>query len=84
MASRRLTLERLIGLYVDGPAAIVGIGPPRIRPGARAELNLIDPAAAWIVEPDALLSRSRNCPFKGRRLQSRIVGVLAGRSLRRF
>ena len=84
VASGRLSLERLIALYVDGPAGIVGLEAPRIEPGARAEINLVDLDEAWIVDPAALKSRSRNCPFKGRRLESRIVGLVAGRSLRRL
>jgi len=84
VASGRLSLERLVALYVDGPAAIVGLEPPRIAPGSRAELNLIDREATWRVDPGDLRSRSRNCPFKGRRLQGRVVGLVAGRCLRRF
>ncbi len=84
VASGRLPLERLIALYVDGPAAIVGLEAPRVAIGSRAELNLIDPEAAWTVDPGRLRSRSRNCPFKGRRLKSRVVGLVAGRSMRRF
>ena len=84
VASGRLSLERLVALHVDGPAAIVGLEAPRIAAGSRAELNLIDPEAAWRVDPGDLRSRSRNCPFKGRRLRGRIVGLVAGRCLRRF
>ncbi|MHC4959489.1 MAG: dihydroorotase [Planctomycetota bacterium] len=81
--SGRIPLERLVALYVDGPAEIAGIAAPRIEPGARAEINLVDLEATWVVDPAALRSLSRNCPFKGRRLTSRIAGVVAGRSLRR-
>lgn len=80
----RIGLERLIALYVDGPAEIAGIEAPAIVRGRRAELNLINLEAAWVVDPEALLSRSRNCPFRGRRLRSRIVGLVAGRALDRW
>ena len=82
--SGRIGLERLLELYIDGPAAIAGIEAPGLVPGRRAEMNLIDLNAAWVVDPEALLSRSRNCPFKGRRLQSRIVGLVAGRAMARW
>jgi dihydroorotase len=82
--SGRMPVEALVRLYVDGPASIVGIGAPAIEPLRRAEINLIDPDAEWEVRPDCFLSRSRNCPFKGRRLRGRVVGVVAGESLRRF
>ena len=84
VASGRIPLEKLVELYVDGPSEAVGLEAPRIEPGSRAEINLIDLAGRWIVAPERFFSRSRNCPFKGRELQSRIVGVVAGRSLCRL
>jgi len=84
VATGRLPLERLIGLYVDGPCAVVGLPVPAIRPGAPAAINLIDPEATFVVDPEALRSRSRNCPFKGRRLRGRVTGIVAGRLFRRF
>ncbi len=84
VATGRMPLERLLGLYVEGPSAIVGLAAPRIAVGAFAELNLIDLRASWVVEPGRLRSRSRNCPFKGRMLRSRVVGVVRGRHLARF
>ena len=47
-------------------------------------INLVDLRARWLVDPAGFLSLGRNCPFKGRRLQGRVVGVVAGRHLRRF
>jgi dihydroorotase len=80
----RMSLERLLALYVDGPAAIAGFPAPTLEPGRRAELNLVDPEALWEVVPARFMSRSRNCPFKGRRLKGRVVGVVAGHRWRRF
>jgi len=65
------------------PAAIGRLaehGRP-IAAGEPANLTLIDPAAAWTVEPAALASKSRNTPFAGRELPARVIGtVLRGRS----
>lgn len=52
------------------PAAIGRLadqGRP-IAAGEPANLTLIDPSAAWEVDPTALASRSRNTPFAGRTL----------------
>jgi len=83
VATGRIGLERLVQLYVEGPAAIVGLDPPRLEPGARAEINLLDLSAEWRVDPARFASRSRNCPFKGRRLSSRIVGLVSGNRMAR-
>ncbi len=39
-------------------------------------MTLIDLRAEWVVEPERFESLSRNCPFAGRRLRGRAVGVI--------
>jgi len=64
------------------PARILGAtdhGGP-IEPGRPAHLAVIDPGAAWTVEPP-FASRGRNSAFLGRRLRGRVVHTfLSGRS----
>jgi dihydroorotase len=43
--------------------------------GEPANLTLVDPAAAWTVEPRALASKSRNTPFAGRDLPASVVAT---------
>ncbi len=70
-----LPVQRVLALLSWQPAAIAGIagehGGP-IAEGAAANLCVIDPAAAWVVEPDLLASRSRNTPYAGRKLRGRV------------
>jgi len=78
-----LTLERALGALSWRPAAVAGIadrhGGP-IGPGRPAHLCVIDPAAAWEVDPAKLASKARNTPFAGRKLTGRVRHtVLAGR-----
>jgi dihydroorotase len=40
--------------------------------GAPANLCVIDPATTWMVDPSALASKSRNCPYAGRKLTGRV------------
>jgi dihydroorotase len=52
----------------------------RLAAGAPANLTLVDPSAAWTVEPAALASKSRNTPFAGRTMPVSVVAtVLRGR-----
>jgi dihydroorotase len=44
--------------------------------GSAANLTLVDPDAAWTVDPAALASRSRNTPFAGHTLPARVVATL--------
>ncbi|MDP9420141.1 MAG: dihydroorotase [Actinomycetota bacterium] len=70
-----LTVEEVLALLSWRPAGIAGLeadhGGP-VAEGRPANLCVIDPAATWVVEPDRLVSRSRNTPYAGRRLTGRV------------
>jgi dihydroorotase len=74
-----LPLDEIIALLSWRPAAIAGIADRhggRIEPGRPANLCVIDPAAAWVVDPDRLASRARNTPYAGRKLTGRVRHTL--------
>jgi len=50
---------------------VAGHGRPLQR-GEPANVTLVDPAASHLVDPDALVSRSRNTPFAGRTLPAAV------------
>lgn len=57
------------------PAAIAGLSSTQggpVEAGRPANLCVIDPAAAWVVDPGRLASRSANTPYAGRRLTGRV------------
>ncbi|HTB75507.1 MAG TPA: dihydroorotase [Polyangiaceae bacterium] len=67
-----LPLTRLLDALTRAPARIAGLGSPRIRDGARADLVLVDPLARWTVDPARLRTKSRNTPFAGQAVQGRV------------
>ncbi len=80
----RLPIERILALLSWQPARIAGLaaddrragghsahGGPLVA-GADANLCVIDPEAAWVVDPARLASRSRNTPYAGRTLRGRV------------
>lgn len=72
-------LVDLLGALSWRPARIAGLdqrsggrqGGPLVA-GAPANLVVFDPAEVWCVEPGAMLSRSRNTPFKSMSLRGRV------------
>jgi dihydroorotase len=70
-----LPVEQVLALLSWQPARIAGLtgehGGP-IAEGAPANLCVVDPAAAWVVEPERLASRSRNTPYAGRKLTGKV------------
>jgi len=70
-----LPVGAVLALLSWNPARIAGLesthGGP-VAEGRPANLCVIDPAATWVVDPDALASRSRNTPYAGRKLTGRV------------
>jgi dihydroorotase len=71
-----LPLARLVDSLTAAPARVVGLDPPRIRDGARADLVLVDPRAVWTIDPARLRTKSRNTPFSGRTVEGRVIQTL--------
>jgi dihydroorotase len=72
-------LAELLALMSWRPAAIAGIERDhggRLEEGRPANLCVIDPETVWVVDPDALASRSRNTPYAGRKLTGRVRHTL--------
>jgi dihydroorotase len=73
-----LPIETVLALLSWRPARIAGLeaqGGP-VAEGRPANLCVVDPAAAWVVEPERLASRSRNTPYAGRKLTGRVRHTL--------
>jgi dihydroorotase len=70
-----LPIARVLALLSWNPARISGLesthGGP-VAAGRPASLCVIDPAATWLVDPHALVSRSRNTPYAGRKLTGKV------------
>ncbi len=78
VAEEELTLLEALSPVTIGPASILGLPQGRIAIGAPADLILFDPSKPWVCDRDHLLSRSKNSPFDGRRLQGRVMRTLVG------
>ena len=78
-----LDASRAVALWTSGPAEILGV-PIALRPGAPADLCLVDPDHSWTVDAGAFFSRSRNTAFAGRAMHGKVLlTLLAGRPVHR-
>ena len=69
------TLWRALSL---NPARRLGLPGGRLARGAPADLVLFDPDAPFVLDRFTLLSKSRNTPFDGARMQGRVIGTWIG------
>ncbi|MFQ5739735.1 MAG: dihydroorotase [Acidobacteriota bacterium] len=73
-----VSVGRLVELFSLNPNRILSLGGGHLRPGAAADLTLIDPARRITVDVSHFESKSRNCPFQGWRLQGVPVMTVVG------
>jgi dihydroorotase len=74
-----LTWSQMIAKMTANPARVLGIDRGTLKPGAVADVTIIDPNAEWTVDPERSRSKSRNTPFAGWPLKGRaIAAIVAG------
>ena len=77
-----LKLTTLLKAMSTRPAELLGLPGGTLRPGAPADMVVIDPDVPWVLDRDELKSKCRNTPFDEARMQGRAVRtIVAGRTV---
>jgi dihydroorotase len=71
-----LTLTQIIEKLSSNPRKILSLPVIEIKEGEPANLTLIDPNLEWVVDKEALKSKSKNTPFHGARMKGKAVGII--------
>ncbi|TCN28213.1 dihydroorotase [Sinorhizobium americanum] len=71
--SGQVPLMRLIDALSTRPAAIFGLDAGTLKPGAKADIAVLDLDEPWILYEKELVSRSKNTPFENARFTGRVV-----------
>ena len=74
----RAPLVDLIAAVTLKPAKLLGLNAGRLSKGAPADLVLCDLGAPVLIDADKLISKSKNSPFDGRRLQGQVKMTMVG------
>jgi dihydroorotase len=72
----RVPLIDLIRTVTSAPAELLKLPGGRLAKGAPADLVLVDLNAPLVIDADRLISKSKNSPFDGRRLQGKVLRTL--------
>ncbi|BBD37720.1 dihydroorotase [Aminobacter sp. Y103A] len=71
-------LLRIIDALSTAPAKLFGLPGGTLKPGALADLALVDLGEPWLVREADIRSRSKNTCFEGARLQGKVLKTLVG------
>jgi dihydroorotase len=71
-----LPLAAAVERMTLAPARILGLEAGTLRPGAPADVTVLDPELDWTFGPGDVFSRSSNSPFLGRELTGRVLLTL--------
>jgi len=78
--TERLSLTRLVELFTSGPARVLRLPAGTLRPGAAADVTLLDLERETTIRSQEFLSKSRNTPFNGWKLRgAAVLTLVAGR-----
>lgn len=73
-----MSLLEALRPLTSGPAKLAGLTGGTLADGVPADLILFDPNKPWLCDGEALLSRSKNTPYDGRRLMGRVMATFVG------
>lgn len=76
---RKMPLKRIIELLSVNPARVFGLaGRGSLAPQSYADITIFDPAKKWTYHAAKSLSKSKNSPFDGWKLQGQVVMTIVG------
>jgi dihydroorotase len=77
-----LDLTTLLRALSTRPAELLGLPGGTLRPGAPADIVVVDMDVPWVLDPNELKSKCKNTPFDEARMQGRVVRtIVAGRTV---
>jgi dihydroorotase len=69
MCDKVIDERRLVEMITVNPAAILGIAAGTLSLGAAADITLVDLEREFVYSDDQVISKSRNKPFLGWKMQ---------------
>jgi dihydroorotase len=80
--NEEIKLTTLLKAMSTRPAELLGLPGGTLKPGAPADVVVIDPDVPWVLDRDELKSKCRNTPFDEARMQGRAIRtIVAGRTV---
>jgi dihydroorotase len=76
--TKRLGLADLIAKFTVAPARLLRLSKGTLKPGADADVTVLDPDLEWVFERRESASKSSNSPFYGWSMRGKAVMTVVG------
>jgi len=73
-----IPMERAFDLVARNPARLLGVEAGELRPGAEADLALVDPEKPWVVDSAKMAASAGNTPFDRQPVEGRVTALWKG------
>jgi len=77
-----LTWPALIKLMTENPAKIIGVDKGTLGKEKQADITIINPETEYIIDVNKFVSKSRNCPYHGRKAKGKVEKTIVGGEIR--
>jgi len=67
---------KLVDLMSTAPAKLIKLDRGTLKPGSVADVTIIDPKLEWTIDKEQFLSKSRNTPFHGWKVEGRATHTI--------
>jgi dihydroorotase len=75
----RLPLRSILEKFTTAPAQLLRLGKGTLRPGADADVTVLDPDRSWVFRREDSVSKSKNTPFDGWAMRGKaVLTIVAG------
>jgi dihydroorotase len=76
--ARRMSLPEVIARFTTGPANLLKLPKGTLKPGADADVTVIDPEREWVFQRGESASKSKNTPFHGWTMKGQVIFTIVG------
>lgn len=74
--NKKVSIEKIINLFTNGPAKILGLELSKIEEGEKANLTVFDPREKILFTKEDVISKSKNSPYFKKELIGKVIGVI--------
>jgi dihydroorotase len=77
----KCTLPEIFEKMSAAPARILGLEAGELKPGATADITIIDTDLEWVVDSGLFYTKSKHTPFRNKKLKGKAIATIVGGKL---